>query len=156
MIPLSSGFFSEAALAVGTPVTRCPPHRPGRSVFPHPVPRSHSLSRKTFASCKYSMSLLGRRESWFQNPEAIYGLAEGVPSETFPLASPSVQPFERALYRPVVETPQGRRISDHAVIHKSSWHHSHILSMTANNGWQQGAPKFQACNVPPSPQCRII
>jgi len=30
---------------VGTPVTRGPPHRPGRAVFPHPVPRSHSLSR---------------------------------------------------------------------------------------------------------------
>ena len=30
---------------VGTPVTRCPPHRPGRAVFPHTVPRSDSHSR---------------------------------------------------------------------------------------------------------------
>ncbi|MGH8654117.1 MAG: hypothetical protein ACREYE_18985, partial [Gammaproteobacteria bacterium] len=32
--------------AVGTPVTRRPPHRPGRAVFPHPVPRLHSLPRR--------------------------------------------------------------------------------------------------------------
>jgi hypothetical protein len=33
-------------LAVGTPVTGRPPHRPGRAVFPHPVPRLYSLSRE--------------------------------------------------------------------------------------------------------------
>lgn len=32
---------------VGKPVTRLPRHRPGRAVFPHPVPRLHSLSRRT-------------------------------------------------------------------------------------------------------------
>ena len=36
--------FRGLALAatVGTPVTRRPPCRPGRAVFPHPVPRLHS------------------------------------------------------------------------------------------------------------------
>jgi len=37
-------------LAVGTPVTQRPPHSPGRAVFPHPVPRLYSLSRKALAS----------------------------------------------------------------------------------------------------------
>ena len=97
--------FAWRALTVGTPVTRRPPYRPGRALFPHPVPRLYSLSRKAFALCKYPMSLLRLRESWFQNPEAVYGPAEGVPSETFPLAAPSVQPFERTLNRPVVEAP---------------------------------------------------
>jgi len=32
---------------VGTPVTRRPPYRPRRAVFPHRVPRSYSLPRKT-------------------------------------------------------------------------------------------------------------
>jgi len=32
--------------AVGTPVTRRPPHSPGRAVFPHPVPRLDSRPRK--------------------------------------------------------------------------------------------------------------
>ena len=34
------------ASGVGTPVPRSPRHRPGRAVFPHPVPRSYSLSRE--------------------------------------------------------------------------------------------------------------
>src|SRR5215475_2191050 len=33
-------------LRVGTPVTRRPPCSPGRAVFPHPVPRLHSLPRR--------------------------------------------------------------------------------------------------------------
>ncbi len=37
-------------LTVGTPVTRRPPHRPGRAVFPHPVPRLYSLSRRTITT----------------------------------------------------------------------------------------------------------
>ena len=36
----------DASLAVGTPVTRRPRHRPRRAVFPHPVPRLYSLSRE--------------------------------------------------------------------------------------------------------------
>jgi len=38
------------ASAVGTPVTRRPPHRPGRAVFPHPVPRLHSPPRRPWPS----------------------------------------------------------------------------------------------------------
>jgi hypothetical protein len=36
----------QAGSAVGTPVTRRPPHGPGRAVFPHPVPRVDSRPRK--------------------------------------------------------------------------------------------------------------
>jgi hypothetical protein len=36
----------ESISAVGTPMTRRPPHSPGRAVFPHPVPRLDSLPRK--------------------------------------------------------------------------------------------------------------
>ena len=36
----------EDAATVGTPVTRRPPYRPGRAVFPPPVPRLHSLPRR--------------------------------------------------------------------------------------------------------------
>src|SRR5215468_3917683 len=34
------------AATVGMPVTRHPPCSPGRAVFPHPVPRLHSLPRR--------------------------------------------------------------------------------------------------------------
>ena len=47
--PPRSGGESERYLTVGTPVTQRPPHRPGRAVFSHPVPRLYSLSRKAFA-----------------------------------------------------------------------------------------------------------
>ena len=36
------------ASAVGTPVTRRPPHRPGRAVCPHPVPRVDSRPRQAY------------------------------------------------------------------------------------------------------------
>jgi hypothetical protein len=36
----------QLAATVGMPVTRHPPCSPGRAVFPHPVPRLHSLPRR--------------------------------------------------------------------------------------------------------------
>ena len=59
-------------------------------------------------------------------------------SETYPLTA-------------FVSVPDGSPVAPEDLF-KSEWE----KPMTANNGWQQGAPKFQACNVPPSPQCRII
>jgi len=44
-VDASSGIVLPGA-TVGTPVTRRPPYRPGRAVFPHPVPRLHSLPRR--------------------------------------------------------------------------------------------------------------
>jgi hypothetical protein len=38
-------FTGRLGSGVGTPVTGRPRHRPGRAVFPHPVPRSYSLPR---------------------------------------------------------------------------------------------------------------
>jgi len=37
-------------IAVGTPVTRCPPHRSRRAVFPHRVRQTYSLSSKASAN----------------------------------------------------------------------------------------------------------
>src|SRR6266849_1571116 len=44
--PHADLLLSMEAAAVGTPVTRRPPRRPGRAVFPHPVPRLHSPPRR--------------------------------------------------------------------------------------------------------------
>jgi very-short-patch-repair endonuclease len=43
LLAVSNGNVTSA---VGTPVTRSPRHSPGRAVFPHPVPRLYSLSRR--------------------------------------------------------------------------------------------------------------
>jgi len=61
-----------SSLTVGTPVTQRPPHRPGRAVFPHPVSRMYSLSRKAFALGKHSIPLGRCQEFEFCDPEAIY------------------------------------------------------------------------------------
>jgi hypothetical protein len=45
--PARCAELCSARLVVGTPVTRRPPHRPGRAVFPHPVLRLDSLPRES-------------------------------------------------------------------------------------------------------------
>jgi len=44
---LTIDFDKPKGAAVGTPVTRRPPHRPRRAGFPHRVPRLYSHTRKT-------------------------------------------------------------------------------------------------------------
>jgi hypothetical protein len=103
---MNSLLYLHGHLAVGTPVTQRPPHRPGRAVFPHPVPRLYSLSRKAFALGKHSIPLGRYREFGFCDPEAIYGFNENLPGEAFTLATSSVQPLECTFNRPSVKTPQ--------------------------------------------------
>ena len=45
------------------PVTRHPPCSPGRAVFPHPVPRLHSLPRKAEPLSALALFALARREA---------------------------------------------------------------------------------------------
>ena len=86
--------FQVYYLAVGMPVTRHPPHRPGRAVFPHPVPRLYSLPRKVSTLCKYTMLSVDHYHFWLGNPQPVDGLAESLPGEAFALAASSVQPFK--------------------------------------------------------------
>jgi hypothetical protein len=64
-------YIAGICLAVGTPVTQRPPHRPGRAVFPHPVPRLYSLSRKAYALGKHPMSFGRYRQLGLGNSEAL-------------------------------------------------------------------------------------
>jgi len=81
---------SSIALAVGTPVTRRPPHRPGRAVFPHPVPRLYSLSRKATALGKHPMSFGRQRQFWFRNSKTFYGSGKNPPGKALTLSASSV------------------------------------------------------------------
>jgi len=81
-------------LAVGTLVTQRPPHRPGRAVFPHPVPRLYSLSRKAFALCKHAMFSVDYHHFGFGYPQPVDGFVKNRPGEALALSSSSVQPFE--------------------------------------------------------------
>ena len=88
--------------AVGTPVTRRPLHSPGRAVLPHPVPRSHSLSRKTGPSCEHPP---GRphHNAGFPEQATIHRSPEGLSRETLPLTAPSIEPFECTFHSPQIE-----------------------------------------------------
>jgi hypothetical protein len=81
-------------LAVGMPVTQHPPRRPGRAVFPHPVPRLYSLPRKASALCKYPMLSVDHYQFWLGNSQLVNGIAECLPGEAPALAASSVQPFK--------------------------------------------------------------
>jgi hypothetical protein len=87
-------FTIEGHLAVGTPVTQHPPPRPGRAVFPHPVPRLYSLSRKASALCKYPMLSVYNYHFGFGNPQPVNGFAEHLPGKALSLSTASVQPFK--------------------------------------------------------------
>ena len=103
-------------LTVGTPVTQRPPHSPGRAVFPHPVPRLYSLSRKASALGKHPM-LFGRyRQLGFRNAEALDSFEKNLPSKTLPFPTSTVQPLKCTFDRPTVKLPQRPQVADHAVI----------------------------------------
>jgi len=70
-------------LAAGTPVSRRPLHSPGRAVFPHPVPRLYSQSRKTMPSNEHPT---GRSHHYPGSLEktTIHLSPEGILSETLP------------------------------------------------------------------------
>jgi len=53
--------------AAGMPVLRHPPHRPGRAVFLHPVPRVYSRPRKVYGqanSLRHLTSIIQGRSMW--------------------------------------------------------------------------------------------
>jgi len=81
--------------AVGTPVARRPPHSPGREVFPHPVPRLYSLSRKTSALSEHPPTIV-LPDEWSCYVDEFQDFIESPPVETLALASSSVEPFEGA------------------------------------------------------------
>src|SRR6058998_3329553 len=101
---------------VGMPVTRHPPCRPGRAVFPHPVPRLYSRPR-----CKAELS--GKHSSTFDLSDAgprYLGAVED-PGKLLPgvaalLPSPPVEPLERTVHGPTEKAGERAGVPSHAVI----------------------------------------
>ncbi len=104
-------FYS--ASAVGMPVTRHPPHSPGRAVFPHPVPRSYSLPRRTELSSVSSATDFGYARPCYLYP--FEKLVELHPGETLPLPTSSIEPFVYRLFYYLEEVFQR---PEHII-----WHH---------------------------------
>ncbi len=94
--------------AVGTPVTRRPPHFPGRAVFPHPVPRLYSLSRKAFALIAIPRSEVGLRISDPTCPAQVSFAGYVLPSSPSPCTWLSHAPstmLDKTPQRPSVTSP---------------------------------------------------
>ena len=106
------------ASGVGTPVARSPRHRPGRAVFPHPVPRSYSLSREREVLRKHQFVLQAARlgDAGFGDAELFDGASECRPCKALALAPAPIQPFERACNGRVVEAPQVRRVAPYTIV----------------------------------------
>ena len=100
-VGMSCGFST-----VGMPVAWHPPCRPGRAVFPHPVPRLYSLARsKTCVSCHHRLAF-AFSNTWLGYLYSFKQQRERGPVETSSLTAASIEPFERTVHSPPIKTPQ--------------------------------------------------
>ena len=111
-IPITQKKF----FAVGMPVTRHPPHRPGRAVFSHPVPRLYSLP-----CCKAKLSNKHSSPADFGYARSCYfstveDLNKKSPCETSSLTATTVEPFEYTFNNPFVEAFQRYIVSSHPIV----------------------------------------
>jgi len=113
LIPFNS---SEQPLTVGTPVARGPPHRPGRAVFPHPVPRLYSFSRRAKSSCKYPMRSLRLGDCRASYSQSIQRFRECFPGKATLLTAPAIEPFECTFLGPPIESVQSFAVAPESVI----------------------------------------
>jgi len=91
---------------VRTPVTRRPPYRSRRAVFPHRVPQLYSLPRcKTKASCKRPQTS-GLGDTGHCDGDAGKDTLKLRPGVT-PPPTPPVEPFECTGHGPLEEGPVG-------------------------------------------------
>ncbi len=100
-------FYSHG---VGTPVAGRPLHRPGRAVFPHPVPRSCS-PRSYSHSRRTSLIVNNSLPSCIKYPGSSYTqslqrLEIRCPVETVLLPSTTIEPLICTLYRFVEKASQ--------------------------------------------------
>jgi len=80
----------RCALTVGVPVTRNPPCSPGRAVFPHPVPRSYSLSRRLKTLCIHPVLSLLLRDHGCHYPYSFKCSVKSVPGKTLFLSTSAI------------------------------------------------------------------
>src|SRR5215510_6932562 len=118
--PVSGLFFHHtnrrSTATVGMPVTRPPPYRPGRAVFPHPVLRLYSLPRcKAKPSGKHSppWNLRNTRPRYL---DAVEDPGKLLPGITTPLASAPVEPLVRTVHGPSEKAVERAGVPAHALV----------------------------------------
>src|SRR5262245_16569933 len=104
------------ASTVGTPVTRRPPCRPGRAVFPHPVLRLYSLPRCKAQPSGQHSPMWNFRNTRTRYLDAVEDVGQLLPGITTPLASPPVEPCERTVHCPMEEAVERAGVPAHAIV----------------------------------------
>src|SRR5919109_5315275 len=98
------------------PVARHPPCRPGRAVFPPPVPRWYSRPRCKAPPSSNHSSTLHLGDTGTRSLDAVENLGELLPRVTPPLAAPPVQPLTRTVHGPMEKAVQRAGVASHAVV----------------------------------------
>src|SRR4029453_398422 len=98
------------------PVTRHPPCRPGRAVFPHPVPRLYSRPRCKAEPSGTHAPTWDLRTTRTHSLDAVEPVSQLLPRLTPLLASPPVAPCERTVPRPMEKAVARAGVPAHAIV----------------------------------------
>ncbi len=98
------------------PVTRRPPCRPGRAVFPPPVLRLSSLPRCKAEPSGTHAPTWNFRKTRTRSLDAVEDSGTRRPRVTALLASPPVEPCERPVHRPMDKAVERAGVPSHAIV----------------------------------------
>src|SRR5215813_4751954 len=101
---------------VEMPVTRHPPCRPGRAVFPHLVPRLYARPRCKAKPASTHSPAWNLRDTRTRSLDAVEDVGELLPRITALLASPPVAPFGRTVHGPMAKAGERASIPAHAIV----------------------------------------
>src|SRR5262245_49303570 len=105
----------RATIAVGPPVTRRPPHRSRRAVFPHRALQSFSLPHVGLGHRSCLSRLWIPYNPWPRYLEVLQESREALPGIAGPLAPP-IEPLQENTYYAVEELLEARAVPVHSVV----------------------------------------
>ena len=105
----------EKVIAVGPPVTRRPPHRSRRAVFPHRALQPSSLPQARSGQRGGLSPLWLLNEPWPLNSEVLTNIHEALPGIAGPLAPP-IEPLQAYTQRAIKEVLEARTVPVHSVV----------------------------------------
>src|SRR5437588_1744592 len=102
-------------IAVGLPVTRQPPHRSRRAVFPHRALREYSLPHEDSATDGHQAGFGATDDSWSYQCEVMTQSMIAVPGVTGALTAP-IQPLQMQPLQLMEELVQAGVVAVHSVV----------------------------------------
>jgi hypothetical protein len=117
-------FSKTGIIAVGRPVTRPPPHRSRRAVFPHRALQEYSLPQSSLGTPSRQSQRRTPDDTWALDPEVVQQGPKPSPGVTPPLPA-AIEPPEQDTHRTGEELMQAGRVPIDAivvVIPLAAWH----------------------------------